>query len=72
VIIPFYDGVTNSIINMKGLIGAMPAVSGHSDRGLAHEIEQGYVLGQGLTPRFTGPSGGISPKLLQQKPPIKS
>src|SRR5258708_14993561 len=53
----FYDGVTNSIINLKGLSAPnAPEYQATLAADWRHDLAQGYVLGARIDARFTGRS----------------
>jgi iron complex outermembrane recepter protein len=65
----FYDGVTNSIINLKGLSAPnAPEYQATVAADWRHGLGQGYVLGARIDARFTGRSWWDPQNLFQQRP----
>jgi iron complex outermembrane recepter protein len=67
--IPFYDGVTNSVINLKGLSAPnAPEYQATLAADWRHELARGYVLGARIDSRFTGRSWWDPQNYFQQRP----
>jgi iron complex outermembrane receptor protein len=65
----FYDGVTNSTINLKGLSAPdAPEYQATIAADWRHGLGQGYVLGARVDARFTGRSWWDPQNLFQQRP----
>jgi iron complex outermembrane recepter protein len=65
----FYDGVTNAIINLKGLSAPnAPEYQATLAADWRHDLAQGYVLGARIDARFTGRSWWDPQNYYQQRP----
>jgi iron complex outermembrane receptor protein len=65
----FYDGVSNSIIKLKGLSAPnAPAYQATLAADWRHDLAQGYVLGARIDARFTGRSWWDPQNYFQQRP----
>jgi iron complex outermembrane receptor protein len=67
--VKFYDGVTNSTINLKGLSAPnAPEYQATLAADWRHDLAQGYVLGARIDGRFTGRSWWDPQNYNQQRP----